>query len=280
MGRSAVVLLVVLAGVWAAWQLELSPAELVPNKGGVELTSRFFASAASPALYPESPDAPPGTPLVVVTALAAVWTTVRFAACATSVALLLGGLLGILASGAFWDGVAPPGRTSPGLRAGARSVHIVVRIVIALLRSVHELLWAVLLLAAVGLGEATAIVALALPYTGTIAKVFSEMLDEVPKDSSDALVAAGAGQLQSYAFGRVPRALPDLGAYSMYRFECALRSSAILGFFGFPTLGLYVKLLFENTLYGEVWTYLFSLFVLIALVDWWSGAVRARLVST
>ena len=75
----------------------------------------------------------------------------------------------------------------------------------------------------------------------------------------------------------LPRALPDMGAYAFYRFECALRSSAILGFFGYPTLGYYISLSFENLYYREVWTYLYALVLLVALVDWWSGALRRRL---
>ena len=68
-------------------------------------------------------------------------------------------------------------------------------------------------------------------------------------------------------------------AYAFYRFECALRSSAVLGFFGFPTLGLSIKHAFNSSNYGEVWTFLYVLLFLIVIFDWWSGAVRNRLVG-
>jgi phosphonate transport system permease protein len=70
--------------------------------------------------------------------------------------------------------------------------------------------------------------------------------------------------------------MPDMITYSFYRFECALRSSAILGFFGYPTLGFFIAASFENLHYGEVWTYLYTLFFLVTVVDWWSGALRKR----
>jgi len=54
-------------------------------------------------------------------------------------------------------------------------------VVIAAMRSVHELLWAMLFLAAMGLSPATAVVAIAIPYGGTLAKIFSEMVDESPQ---------------------------------------------------------------------------------------------------
>jgi len=147
------------------------------------------------------------------------------------------------------------------------------------LRSIHELLWAVLLLAAFGLGHLVAVMAIAIPYSGILAKVFSEMVDEAPRAAATALRDAGASPLQVFLFGLLPRALPDITAYTFYRFECALRSSAILGFFGFPTLGYYIAASFENLLYGEVWTYLYVLFGLITVMDWWSGALRRRFVA-
>jgi phosphonate transport system permease protein len=67
-------------------------------------------------------------------------------------------------------------------------------------------------------------------------------------------------------------------SYTFYRFECALRSAAVLGFFGFPTLGFYLAASFENLYYGEVWTYMYALFALIVAVEWWSGVVRKRFV--
>jgi len=90
---------------------------------------------------------------------------------------------------------------------------------------------------------------------------------------------AGASPLQIYFIGLLPRALPDIAAYTMYRFECALRTSAVLGFFGFPTLGFFIAASFENLHYAEVWTYLYALFALVALVDWWSGTLRRDMLT-
>jgi len=124
------------------------------------------------------------------------------------------------------------------------------RALIAFMRSIHELLWAVLFLAAMGMSPLSAVIAIAIPYTGTLAKVFSEMLDEAPRGAAEALRAAGASSAQVFLFGLLPRALPDICAYTFYRFECALRSSAVLGFFGYPTLGFYISASFENLYYA------------------------------
>ena len=105
------------------------------------------------------------------------------------------------------------------------------------------------------------------------------MLDEAPRDAALALRGAGATNLQVFALGLLPRALPDMCAYAFYRLECAVRSAAILGFFGFPTLGYSISASFENLHYGEVWTYLYALCALVLGVEAWSGALRRRFVA-
>ncbi len=134
-----------------------------------------------------------------------------------------------------------------------------------------------LLLAALGHGDVTVVIAIALPYSGTVAKIVSELIDEAPRGAAIALRGAGASGGQVFLFGLLPRALPDLITYVFYQFECALRSSAVIGFFGFPTLGAFIAASFENLHYGEVWTYLYALLALVLLVELWSGLIRRRL---
>ena len=273
----AVLAAIGVAGLWAAWYLDLTPAELDPGEGGFRVMRQFFARAFSPALHSESGSGS----FLLPKALGGAWMTVVFATAGMSLALVLGLVLGFFASSASWA-KDPAGGSHPAIvflrRTAAPTIHATTRLVIALMRSVHELVWALLFLCAFGLSNANAVLAIAIPYGGTLAKIFSEMIDEAPHDSADALRAAGATPAQVYCFGLLPRALPDMAAYSFYRFECALRASAILGFFGVPTLGYFIKLSFDNLYYGEVWTYLYALVFLVVLMDWWSGALRRRVV--
>ena len=279
-GRSMVPMLLLLAAAWAAWVLVNAPGDLRLTRGGLAVAWTFLSSAVTPAVTYQS-DVPAGTPPLIWKALTAAETTLTFAAAATSLALAGGLVLGFLASSAWWSG-DPVGAGSAGTRArrlAGPAVYGATRVVIAMLRSIHELLWAVLLLAAFGIGHLTAVLAIAIPYAGILAKVFSEMIDETPRDAALALRGAGSSPLQMFSFGLLPRALPDMSAYALYRFECAIRSSAVLGFFGFPTLGYYIAASFDSLLYGEVWTYLYVLFGLVAIMDWWSGALRRRFVA-
>ena len=70
---------------------------------------------------------------------------------------------------------------------------------------------------------------------------------------------------------------PDLITYSFYRFECALRASAVLGFVGIETIGLSIQLSHEEFYYREVWTYFYLLLAMIVIVDLWGAAIRKRL---
>ncbi|MEM7349241.1 MAG: ABC transporter permease subunit [Acidobacteriota bacterium] len=278
--RGLVLAAIAAAGLWAAFALELDPRDLLPGDGGLAIAGELFSRALSPALTYEADDLPAGIQPLPLKALEAARLTVTFAAAALSLSVVFGLLLGFLASTAWWAGEPAGGAgVQKSLRRTIRPLlYGSARVVIALLRSIHELIWAVLLLAAFGLSQLTAVIAIAIPYSGTLAKVFSEMLDEAPRDAARALRAAGASPAQVFLFGLLPRALPDMTAYAFYRFECALRSSAVLGFFGYPTLGFYIAASFENLYYGEVWTYLYTLIGLVALADWWSGALRRRLV--
>ena len=271
--RFLTVVLIALAGLVAARYLGLDLRGIVPREAGRALASDLLGAAIHPALDYET-DVPPGTPNFWLKILHALWQTVLFAAAAMSLALPLGLALGVLASDRFWT---LKERASSEPTARQRVLQAAVRTLIALMRSLHELLWAVLLLAALGLNSAAAVVSIAIPFAGTLAKVGSEMIDETSVQPPRALVGSGAGPLTALFVGVLPAAAPDLLSYSFYRFECAIRSAAVLGFFGYPTIGLYVAQSFENYQLREVWTYLYALIALVVGMEAWSRAVRRRL---
>jgi phosphonate transport system permease protein len=279
--RGVVLLAIALAAGIAFLALDAPLAGLVPQRGGLAIVRGFFARMLRPALTYETA-VPPGTPPLLLEALGGLRRTLVFAVAAMSLAVPAGFVLGFLGSTAWWSGDLAGGGSSVS-RALRRSVAPAVwgamRALIVGMRSIHELLWAVIFLAAFGLSTTSAVLAIAIPYAGTLAKVFSEMMDEAPRDAALALRGAGAGPAQVFCFGLLPRALPDMGAYAFYRFECSVRSSAVLGFFGFPTLGYSISAAFENLHYGEVWTYLYALGALVVGIEIWSSALRRRFVA-
>ena len=274
--RGWVLIVLLLLGLLAFDRLGLTAANVAPGEGGLELAGRFFGAALQPAFEHETDWVPPGTPHLLVKVLEATFRTLLFAAAGMSLALLLGLPLGLLASDITWDRLGFGGGR---LRRVAPLIQVKARVLIALMRSVHELLWAVIFLAAIGLNTFAAVIALAIPYGGTLAKVFSEMLDEAPRNTREAFCGLGASPAAAILVGLLPRALPDMAAYAFYRFECCVRSSAVLGFFGYETLGYSMRLAFEDGAYRTVWSYLYAMIGLVLVLEAWSGAVRRRLTT-
>lgn len=244
--------------------------------GGIDWLLGFLARALRPALEHEVRFVPENAPPLLVISATAVWRTVLFAAASMSLALPAGLALGVLSSSSFWQDVFADRAAPPGALRLARAL---LRVLLAFCRSLHEIVWALLLLNAWGRTPASAVLAVAVPYAGYVAKVFAEFVDEDRPASAEALRALGAAPSTVFAVGRLLPALPDLVGYAFYRFECAVRASAALGFFGFATIGLEVRQSFRAGAYGEVWTHLWLLLVAVWVIESWSGFVRRRIAS-
>ena len=143
-----------------------------------------------------------------------------------------------------------------------------VRLGCAVVRSVHELFWALIFLQIFGLSPLTGILAIAIPYTGIIAKVYSEILEEADQ-SPLRIVPAGSNLVSVFLFARLPEAWAHFKTYALYRLECGLRSSAVLGFVGLPTLGYHLDSAFRQGNYSEVSALLFVFYVIIATMRRW-----------
>ena len=241
---------------------------------------RFFGAALSPSLADENPSLPPDARPFLLRLGESLLRTFRYALIAISLAVPVGLVLGFLASSAWWPGGMRYGKASAGrtiTRGLLRLLRWSCRFLITLGRSIHELVWALFFLSALGDAPIAACVALALPFAGTLGKVFSELIDEQSQESRSALMATGASPLQAFVSALLPSAVPEILTYTVYRFECALRSSAVLGFIGVETIGLGIRQSYENLYYGEVWTQLYALVIVVVGVDALGARLRDRL---
>lgn len=251
------------------WVVDARPGDLIPNEAGREAAGDFLGAALKPAVDFEDPEMRGGEDSFFEKLGRALWLTVRYAVVAMSLAIVIGIVGGILGSRAWWS---RPNLFLQVLRIG-------VRLLATAVRSVHELMWALLFLSAVGTSPLAAVFAMALPYGGTLAKVFSELLDEGESSAAEVIRISGGGGLAAFFAGVVTRALPDLATYALYRLECAIRSSAVLGFVGIPTVGYEIKTAYEDGHYGEIWTYLYALLILVIFFEWWGAKVRRILTK-
>lgn len=149
-----------------------------------------------------------------------------------------------------------------------------VRVGCALVRAVHELFWALLLMQVFGLSATTGILAIAIPYAGMCAKVYAEMMEEADLAALRTL-PSGTSHLSAFAYARLPELLEPFRTYTLYRLECGLRSTLILGFIGLPTMGFHLESAFRQGRYGEAGALLLAFYMLIGTRRLW---VRAATV--
>jgi phosphonate transport system permease protein len=163
------------------------------------------------------------------------------------------------------------------MRPVARLVRQAVRWLLVLLRSVPELVWALLFVRIIGLGPTAGVLAIALTYCGMLGKVYAEILESSDAHASDTLLANGSGRLASLLYGALPEAASELMSYTVYRWECAIRGSVVMGFVGAGGLGQRMDESMKMLAGSEVASMLLVFVALVALADLFSKILRRRL---
>ncbi|RMT81294.1 phosphonate ABC transporter, permease protein PhnE [Pseudomonas viridiflava] len=152
------------------------------------------------------------------------------------------------------------------------------RLLLNALRAIPELVWAVLMVLAAGLGPNAGTLALALHTTGVLGRLFAEALENTPPEPAAAIRLQGGSAWQAFYYGTLPNLWPQLLAYTLYRWENNIRMASILGFVGAGGLGqmLYVSLsLFQE---AQASTVILAMLVLVFAVDALSSWSRQRWV--
>lgn len=151
------------------------------------------------------------------------------------------------------------------------------RWLLMLLRSVPELIWALIFVRVVGLGPTSGVLAIALTYAGMLGKVYAEILESGDAQPTQNLLRNGASRLQAFFYGLLPESANELTSYTVYRWECALRSSAVLGFVGAGGLGQQMDASMKMFNGSEVATMLLVFMALVWLADRASSLLRKAL---
>ncbi len=151
------------------------------------------------------------------------------------------------------------------------------RWLLVLLRSVPELVWALLFVRIVGLGPTAGVLAIALTYCGMLGKVYAEILESSDAHATASLLKNGSGRLAALFYGALPEAASELVSYTTYRWECAIRGSVMMGFVGAGGLGQRMDESMKMLSGGEVATMLIIFVLLVACADLVSTFLRKRL---
>ncbi len=152
-----------------------------------------------------------------------------------------------------------------------------VRWLLVLLRSVPELIWALIFVRVVGLGPTSGVLAIALTYSGMLGKVYADILESNDAHACTNLMRNGSGRMQAFFFALLPQNAAELSSYTVYRWECAIRSSAVLGFVGAGGLGQLMDGSMKMFNGSEVASILLVFMLLVWLADSLSATLRKTL---
>jgi phosphonate transport system permease protein len=234
---------------WSAQSLGLSLGELVKGLPWIgDLVSRMFPPNWSFARRLWQP--------VLETVQIAAWGT------------LLGMLLALPLA---WLGAR---NVSPN-----RIVFHVARQVFNLARGINEIIFALVFVAAVGLGPFAGILALSVHGAGMLGKFFAEQIEEADSGPIEALRATGANAVQTLVFGVLPQVLPGWIASTLYRLEVNLRTSTILGMVGAGGIGFELVSSLKLFQYQDTAVCVLIILALVMTVDYFSSRLRASILG-
>jgi phosphonate transport system permease protein len=200
------------------------------------------------------------------------WRTVAIATAGMTLALLLAIPLTLLSTRALSiSGLTGKMATLPFIFRTA------LRWLLIVLRSVPELVWALVFVRVVGLGPTAGVLAIALTYGGMLGKVYGEILESGDAEATRALMRNGSSRLQAFFYGLLPQNAAEITSYTVYRWECAIRSSVVLGFVGAGGLGQEMDNSMKMFKGSEVATMLIVFILLVALADRVSAWLRKEL---
>lgn len=240
-------LAVLVVASFATLRLDLA-AFFTPDTAGT--MAEFLAGFAPPDT---------ATPFLLKTLDAAI-ETLSMSALGTLLAVIAGLVLALPASGRW--GAAPRGA---------------VRLVLNVLRSIPELVWAALLLVAAGLGPFAGTLALAAHTAGVLGRLFADALENAAPLPEATLRTNGAPALGAFFYATLPQTLPQMLSYTLYRWENNIRAAAVLGVVGAGGLGQMLKYHLSLFQMPSAATVILAMLLLVALVDAISFALRRAL---
>ncbi len=147
-----------------------------------------------------------------------------------------------------------------------------------ILRTVPEMVWALIFVFLVGLGAFPGVLALGVHTGGVLGKLFGEVLEDVDSQPIESLQATGANRLQILFYGILPQVLPQFISYTLYRWEVNIRVAAVLGFVGAGGLGQRIHIAISLFLENQLLTLIIAIYILVTIVDYLSAYLRRKVI--
>ncbi len=212
--------------------------------GGFKLFQEFVISAFNPKIDNE----------IIITVINRLNETILISFFSWLVSIIFGAIFGILSSNIFYKIFKIP-----------NFFYRIIRFFLTIIRSIHEVVWGILLMQIYGINFSIGIIAICIPYIAVNSKVFAEQLETIDYKSFESINQINAPKFSSLITLIWNPIINTFKNFGLYRLECSIRSTVILGLFGIGGIGTSIFLSFQTLNFRELWTYLWSLAVLIIL---------------
>ena len=157
-------------------------------------------------------------------------------------------------------------------------LHVPLRLILNIFRTIPALVLASLFVAVFGLGAFPGVVALSIFTFGLISKLTYETIEAIDYGQVEALMSLGANKMNILRYAIMPQILPQFMSYTLYGFEVNVRAAAVLGYVGAGGIGQ----LFEYNLawrkFDNVGMVIIFSFAIVLIIDLISSNIRKRLV--
>lgn len=181
------------------------------------------------------------------------------------VGTVLGALLSLLCAFGAASNIAP------------RWLYYPTRWIMNVIRSLPDLVFALMFVSAVGLGPFAGILAMTVGAIGSMGKIFAEAMESVDRGPVTAMQAVGASKRQVVRYGVLPQAAPLLTSYTLLMFEANVRGATILGMVGAGGIGLELTTAMRMYDYGHLSAMVVCIIVLVTVIDQGSAVVRRKI---
>ncbi len=202
------------------------------------------------------------------TILLSLWEPALETVLMATLATILGAFMAIPVAWLGASNISPLGRFT----------YLLGRMLMTLSRSVHEVVWGLVFVAAVGLGALAGVLAMAVRSIGFISKTVAEAIEDVNQGPVEAMRAVGANRFQVLMFGIVPQVLPVIIGNVIFEWDVNIRRSTIMGLVGAGGLGLALHRQIASYNYGGIATVIFTILLLIIFGEWFSAWARKKVI--
>jgi phosphonate transport system permease protein len=255
--------------VWSYYGSDIRLDELFSREGGGQIL--FYIRK----LFP--PDLSPAT---LQQALRGAVETFAISFLGTLLAFAIGLSIVFFASrNLMYSGLLYEMEPSEWWRRAFRMVpYLTAKSLLNILRTIPEIVWALIFVFIVGLGPFPGTLALGFHTGGVLGKLFGEVLDDVDYQPIESLQSTGASRLQILFYGIAPQVLPQFISYTLYRWEVNIRVAAVLGFVGAGGLGQRIQIAISLFLEHQLLTLLIFIYILVTIVDYLSAYLRRKAI--